>query len=232
MVNPRDININLENIRQGKTNSTLKIRQILANNTENFAQNRQMDAQSFYDYLIRKLDLDTFGIFIKTRCYDLVRCDNCNIQWENPENYQLINTHFLYFPEDCGNIIDFNSMFLLQATDRTCQHCNFNLKSRTKAIVNQKYMVICFQRANVRGERINTKFSNFNPECVLIDNQRFKVKSVVRHHGNTINSGHYTSLVNYNNQWWECNDETITRLTNFDNTLKDVYLLILELISH
>ncbi|XP_050307506.1 uncharacterized protein LOC126744192 [Anthonomus grandis grandis] len=62
----------------------------------------------------------------------------------------------------------------------------------------------------------------------IIDDQIFRVKSVVRHHGNTIGSGHYTSIVNYNDQWWKCDDNRISRISSFDNSLEDVYLILLE----
>jgi ubiquitin C-terminal hydrolase len=62
----------------------------------------------------------------------------------------------------------------------------------------------------------------------------YKLRSVIFHHGDTVENGHYTSVVRYNNVgWYECNDSTITvldnnQLTRMITDSKTAYIIFYE----
>ncbi len=67
---------------------------------------------------------------------------------------------------------------------------------------------------------INVPFELTIPDtCFIIKSTAsavYTLKSVIIHHGSSFNSGHYTACVKKNNQWYDCNDKTITDISEDD----------------
>ena len=55
----------------------------------------------------------------------------------------------------------------------------------------------------------------------------YSLCGVLSHIGGNISSGHYISEVRLNQQWWKCNDSTITK-TSFQNLSRGGYGLLFE----
>jgi len=61
-----------------------------------------------------------------------------------------------------------------------------------------------------------------------IEEELYRIKSVILHDGLTPDSGHYTSMVRINETWFVCNDQWITpsRFEDIDEFLP--YIVIYE----
>ncbi|XP_050309271.1 uncharacterized protein LOC126745458 isoform X1 [Anthonomus grandis grandis] len=209
-ISKRNTNINsrIHDIMLKRTNSAMAVRQLLGGI---FLRQEQQDAEEFCRKLLRKLDVDDVQIHINARAHlDVKHCENCNINEYGIND--MVSIYIAYFPENCGNNINFELMFIPRQSELICQNCSNNLTTFSKLTFVSKYLVLQLQRSQIRNGRsvkINTTFSNFNNQNVVLDNFRFKVKCVIKHHGQEITSGHYTSVVNINNQWWNCDDNNI-----------------------
>ena len=70
-----------------------------------------------------------------------------------------------------------------------------------------------------------------NRDSVLVDdalriaNIRFELLGAIHHHGNTIQSGHYTCNVFYPESAYICNDSQIITITNSESSSDSVYLV-------
>lgn len=62
---------------------------------------------------------------------------------------------------------------------------------------------------------------------VRINKKNYKVINCILHHGKSIETGHYTSMIRQNNQWFEINDMLIKK-RSWPRGAKDAYLLFLE----
>ena len=58
-------------------------------------------------------------------------------------------------------------------------------------------------------------------------NSSYHLKSIIQHHGTELGKGHYTSILNLDKQWIECNDEYINT-NNITPTDSDGYVYIYE----
>ena len=47
----------------------------------------------------------------------------------------------------------------------------------------------------------NLQIRNLDKEIVVINKNHYKVKSALFHHGDSIKSGHYTSMLHVNDHW-------------------------------
>ena len=55
--------------------------------------------------------------------------------------------------------------------------------------------------------------------------QRYKLRSIVKHLGTSVDSGHYIACVERNGSLYTCNDSVVLRIKNFTEQSCDVYLL-------
>jgi len=104
--------------------------------------------------------------------------------------------------------------FLDGANKVYCDHkdCRKNTRTSKKLIfdlVSPQHLIVQFKRFdNVNGvfKKINTLVRLY-PK-VGVGAGRYKLMGIVYHKG-TLNDGHYTAHVNYNNQWFYCDDHKI-----------------------
>ena len=52
----------------------------------------------------------------------------------------------------------------------------------------------------------------------------YNLVGAIFHHGDSLNSGHYTSKIYYTDAAFHCNDERITKHTPFEEMSGDVYI--------
>ena len=67
----------------------------------------------------------------------------------------------------------------------------------------------------------NLQIRNLDKEIVIINNNHYKVKSALFHHGDSIKSGHYTSMLRVNDHWLNVDDLQVHR-TSWPENSKDV----------
>jgi hypothetical protein len=65
------------------------------------------------------------------------------------------------------------------------------------------------------------------PEEITIKNQKYRVKSIVRHSGGVF-GGHYTSDIKKNNVWWHISDSSVSRAASITDALDYGYLYFYE----
>ncbi len=124
--------------------------------------------------------------------------------------------------------------------DYKCNNC-YKETCKNQDVISNKPSVVCIQlkrfeydnKTNVRN-KIKTPVQIPINHSILVNNENidYELKSVIMHEG-TLDSGHYTSLVNYGCDWYECNDSLITLIDikaklNEIDTQKKVYILFYE----
>lgn len=74
---------------------------------------------------------------------------------------------------------------------------------------------------NILSKEISLKTAFKSPISDIIASYSAEVKydliGVVQHSGSTLNSGHYTAYVKYNDQWYYCDDETTTPFNSIND---------------
>ena len=77
-------------------------------------------------------------------------------------------------------------------------------------------------------KRNDVLLHNLHREVVKINNKFYKTSSVIFHHGNDIESGHYTNKVFNNGSWFNVSDELIEKNVNWWNYAENAYIIFLE----
>ena len=73
----------------------------------------------------------------------------------------------------------------------------------------------------------NLQIRNLDKEIEVINKNHYKVMSALFHHGDSITSGHYTSMLRVNDLWLEVDDLQVHR-TSWPENSNDVYLIFLD----
>ena len=105
------------------------------------------------------------------------------------------------------------------------------LATRVHAVSTQpKLLLVVLQRNNALGAKIHTR--------VLMDRRikfgikMYKLIGVVHHHGNSVNSGHYTADFYHieDHHWYRADDQTVREVSNNQWVSRTAYILLYELI--
>ena len=114
---------------------------------------------------------------------------------------------------------------------RTCPNCHkITLHTTCDNICQQPNItIVCTNRFK------QLPMGNFTKNCTVVHcdpsislpNFVGSLVGVVLHHGSSITSGHYTSIVRADNIWYSCNDKVVSVINDIHSVLhsKDVYLL-------
>lgn len=79
------------------------------------------------------------------------------------------------------------------------------------------YLIVALKRftgGRERRDKISTPLDFTN--TLMIQGQKYRVVAITTHHGNSLEHGHYTALVHSSNQWWQCNDSSVSKATTQD----------------
>lgn len=121
-----------------------------------------------------------------------------------------------------------------------CENCkNYTIQYKdTKLERLPKYLIIQLKRFRLTGtgtkfEKIDT-YVDFDLDEFYINNCKYKVISVINHITPSVSfafrsigsNGHYTSYVKFNDEWYFCDDQIVTKVTSISKN--DAYILILE----
>ena len=118
-------------------------------------------------------------------------------------------------------------------TDIFCSHgCHYYKADKTKVSTTNKIIILQLKLFIVSNNGsitkiTNLKLNNLDNETVIINKKHYKIVSAIFHHGNSIQSGHYTCILRDNGYWLKVNDSQITR-THWPLNSEDVYLIFLE----
>lgn len=70
--------------------------------------------------------------------------------------------------------------------------------------------------------------NNLQNEVVSINKKLYKVSSVIFHHGQSIEHGHYTNMIYKNGIWFKVSDTLIQSNALWPENVKDVYMIFQE----
>ena len=121
--------------------------------------------------------------------------------------------------------------------DAYCEHClkSTNHRGTISYSCNPltRYIIIRMNLSNTfhnKYIRYKMRVKNFNPDKIEIPGiqETFKLKSAILHESlSNSNDGHYTALIRSDKKWFSLSDTECTSV-NFNEELKDFYVLLLE----
>ena len=201
-----------------------------------YLENRQEDVAEFLTHLCGESHnlhaILNHELIVERKCF------NCNhTKVDQPMNNCILG---LCLPNDDNysnlqDIINFN-IDNWNGTDIYCNHgCQVFKSEKTRVCTSNKIIILQFKLFKVSNSGSLTKITdlklnNLDKETVIINEKHYKIISAVFHHGNSIESGHYSCILRENEYWLRVNDLQITRAAWPINS-KDVYLIFLEEIS-
>ena len=149
-------------------------------------------------------------------------CSVCEFKTESEILTQLINI----YPENKKSISELLDRSFLSQITKACIVCSKDTlhHERNSIISHPNYLVIVVNRFSYNTQARKNKTN-------IIMDDKFEHKSIdynlvgaIFHHGDSLNSGHYTSKIYYTNAAFHCNDERITKHTPFEEMSGDVYI--------
>ena len=117
--------------------------------------------------------------------------------------------------------------------DIPCDYgCHSSKDKKTSVYTTNKILILELKLFIVgsddRVRKINNlTIKNLDKEILVINSKRYKVVSALFHHGDSIELGHYTSMLRVNDCWLRVDDSHVNR-TSWPENSKDVYLIFLE----
>ena len=162
----------------------------------------------------------------KLQHYSVLTCAHCNkcIRRQYTNEFGLIV--YLCNNDDIVNVIN-NEYNNEESFEATCDTCN-----QKRVFLNKKQishyplsLIVCVGQKQLH---LDTQ-QIFKPRINLQENE-YDLYAVCKHHGSTINSGHYTACVKSNNRWYMKNDSMSYDLQiihrSVMNIQKDGYIFI------
>ena len=224
-----EVNI-LQNIIQGK--GVQSIQRILKQIDIYFDNVFQRDSHEFFTKLINNIGESIPEIFPMFTIYtDSVReCQTCKDQ-----QIDKTSNFFLHLPIDLDNtdiqsIVD--NYYLPQKADGVICNNNCKIESEPSIIlrkekVNDPPKVLFFQLLRFGNDQ-QKKHHIVKPSPVInFHGSSYKIRSYIRHKGQTSTTGHYTAMLYLNNKWVECDDKIINHNPEMND--KEGYLYVYEL---
>ena len=199
--------------------------------------NRQQDATELYEQLAEKLTpqavfKELFGVSYETL-----------LSSSNPDEFRpadikyvdewVVRTTHGYFNDASGIEEGILGFFKERVSeDREAEHAGANrpytVSSRNILRDARDYLVIAAPRINPDYTKNLTPIgATLRPVPLTVQKNAdtsevlwYDLMGVVLHRGQTLNSGHYSAVTRYGDQWYECNDTDVTPLT--DGEVKDM----------
>ena len=193
---------------------------------------RQQDVAEFITHLCEKSD--NLQTVLKHELIITRRCPTC----ENTRTDEPINSYILSLAlPNCNDvtlqdIINFN-IDTWNCTSALCNNDRQSFKDeKTFLTKNNKILILqlelLFLDSNVAiRKKCNLNVKNVDEKIVVINKKHYKVISGLFHHGQTIKSGHYTTMLRVNDYWLRVDDLQVKR-TSWPENSRDVYVFFLE----
>jgi ubiquitin C-terminal hydrolase len=183
-----------------------------------FKKYEQSDAHEFLICLLEMFNLEKEYFYGKS---DLsIKCKNCKTVKNVFEDYITINL------TDSDNTLTNTFIDYLKSEDHSdpdnlyfCETCNLNTETFKKINLHKlpKKLIIVLKRYSSRINQIEID----NKLAIKQSNDglvfKYSLKSIVNHFGNN-NSGHYTSYVNINDDWFHIDDNVVSKVNKVDTS--------------
>lgn len=155
-------------------------------------------------------------------------CDTCGAH-----NILSINsTLFTIVPQHLCRISDLIGNSCRETITKTCYSCQSERIHTVNHdfIQEAKILVLLLNRFGQTENSFTKLHTNVViEETVMIGSFVYELLGVIHHHGNTINSGHYTAIVKFD-KYYNCNDNSINIINFEDFKISDsAYLLFYKL---
>ena len=164
----------------------------------------------------------------------IIRCPGCDNR-SNPDN----NCNYilsLILPENSKTytlqeIFEYNVGNWHEIEDTCLNNCKFKKLMKTEVSINSNIFIaqlLLFTSKNGKVSKINNfKIKDVPKAKILINNISYKLTCGIFHHGHTIDSGHYTTMIRKDGHWIRINDNFIDQ-KSWPKCAKDLYVMFLE----
>lgn len=177
---------------------------------------------------------NNFSPFINEYHGQTKLCINCLGCRKNSDSFEEFNTINLNVPEKNKSVCDLFIRYLgnnLHADPSNlyfCDICKSPQISQHKHSINilPKTLIIVLKRYSSSGTKIKSEII-LDKVLHIRDTDKVKVytlTSVVNHQGNLFD-GHYTSNVLINDEWFLFDDESVSKVANFNYSNPNAYIL-------
>ena len=206
--------------QQDAHEALVKLLDILEESTKVNLFYEQLDMTPVYSSVIHQYFYGTLK-----RTYE---CDQCHYTTTAIEEFNSLSI------EAMANVCDGIEKLSQQSiTDKTCSMCNMLTSHVVCTYISQQptIMILCVNRFHQQQNGIYAKNDTVvfcNPIIHLPGVAHVsKLVGMVKHHGRSLTSGHYTAVITANKLWYSCNDDNVHQIQNIEQHLhsKDVYLL-------
>merc|ERR1711860_418308 len=210
-------------LKHQRNEDASKLRKILGMKDPEFANNGQKDVAEFIVKLNEVLKLDEklkIEIKVKMTCQN----ENCGdskyvTQVVNEEIHTLVEKQVMFDePLNDDSIVKILSKSKEETIKKKCEKCSENndvdFKCKRELVSTSDVILVSLKRflndpMNGTSEKIKRKV---DPSLkITVGGQRYQLKGVIEHHGNTMKSGHYTCTLRSENDWVKVNDDCISR---------------------
>jgi ubiquitin C-terminal hydrolase len=162
-----------------------------------------------------------------------INCLNCR---KNYFTYESFNTINLNVPKETKTVSDLLVKYLstiLEADPSNlyfCENCKSNQISQHKYSINilPKTLIIVLKRYTSSGTKIkNEVILDKKLHIKETDIKVYNLTAVVNHQGNLFD-GHYNSNVLINDEWYLFDDESISKVKDFNYSNPNAYILFYQ----
>ena len=149
-------------------------------------------------------------------------CSVCEFKTESEILTQLINI----YPENRKSISELLDRSFLSQITKACIVCSRDtLHQECNSIISHpNYLIIVVNRFSYFTQARKDKTNIFMDDKFEHNSIDYNLVGAIFHHGDSLNSGHYTSKIYYTNAAFHCNDERITKHTPIEEMSGDVYI--------
>lgn len=216
-------------IAGNKMLSTFTVRQFVHTD---FEANIEQDVGEFLTFLLSKFE--DIANTVEHKLLVNTTCRACNYTDRQVQsNYILLLSLPTTVTNSCTlqELLD-NSLSRWQDFEGSCPHCgNVRRSQKTSITAIKQVLIVQLQSFEERDGQL-LKINKYNikgvPSVKLnICGNSFKVISVIYHHGETIQKGHYTCMLRIKNSWIQVNDLEVGKRP-WPRNAKDAYLFFLE----
>jgi hypothetical protein len=190
----------------------------------NFPQ--QQDAAEFINALL--CQSNSLKNSLKHELISVITCLNCNEVRTNKSPNYILPLSVIDSKSTLNSLFnDFSKEIVLEIK---CSNCNITGNHSKVMHVSSpsQYVFIQIQLWNELLKKMqNIALVSLPTTTLQINNNAYNLCSAICHHGESLHSSHYTSIIKKSNIWFRCND-LISNKERWPRGGKDVYIIILE----
>jgi ubiquitin C-terminal hydrolase len=183
----------------------------------NFKNNKNINFKNFYknnNIIINSVKIQQITQYKCLNCNNLTKLNYNN--YLNKIQLSISKNNIRSFEDALNNYTLTNEM-----NDYTCENCKHSGKAKERTLISSlsKYIIIQLLRFRNDGSKINKSIDiplviNLDKYSHKLKNTDYKLQSINCHIDFNMNTGHYISITNEDNQWYLQNDEQIKKINN------------------